>query len=131
MYKGLGRCPASSSCSTVGIDMGGRGIADGIGDGGRGSAESGRGVGVAFEAEPAKLPPISRLRLRGGGRGSGWKELRRLDDTCVGAWVLDFRRRVGGVDSVLVYSVGLPGGWNRPLGPSDCWYSLRGSALCK
>ena len=45
--------------------------------------------------------------------------------------MLDFRRLVGGVDRVLDDTVGLLGGGNRPLVPSDCWDSLRGSALCK
>jgi hypothetical protein len=92
MYNGLGLCAASSSWRWVGIDMGGRGIIGGIGDGGfepwaeRGTgtsvctARSGTpvwiaGVGAPLpEGIPEEIIGLSIFRWRGGGRITGWNE---------------------------------------------------------
>lgn len=102
MYSGLGRCPASSSCSSVGIDIGGSGIEGGIGEGGLGSASS-FVAGTAAEGK-AVLFSVSR----GGGFGIGWNELRRVEEPRDGGWLEDFLLLVGGVDKVLEPAGGLP-----------------------
>lgn len=54
----------------------------GMGEGGRVSVVAVRGVGAGLEAVAGLLDAPSRLR--GGGRGVGWNELRLADDVVVG-----------------------------------------------
>ena len=117
MYNGLGRAPASSSWSTVGIDMGGSGMEGGIGDGSGGSGASALLLLVAFE--PVGAATVRPFRSRGWGRGAGLNEFRRVGRDCVGCWPLDLRRLVGGVETVLETRVGLPVWTTRGLVPSD------------
>lgn len=106
MYSGLGRWPASSSWRCVGIDMGGSGMDGGIGDAGRTSGSSFRAGAGLLSAPAGKLlwPSI----LSGAGRGKGWYELRRVDAPLEGGWLVDFRRFIGGVETVLVERLGRP-----------------------
>ena len=55
IYSGLGRCPASSNCNRVGMDIGGSGIEGGTGDGGVGSGLSLRDGAVALLAVGRRL----------------------------------------------------------------------------
>lgn len=49
--------------------------------------------------------PVSRLR--GAGRGEGWKELRReAAEGGAGGWLTDLARLIGGVETVLVERLG-------------------------
>lgn len=129
MYKGLGRPVAISSCKYVGIDIGGRGMDAGFGDGGAGSTGSALPLlgGLEF-ADGALLRPS---RSSGGGRealmgASGLKEFLRVGNDCAGCWKLDLRRLVGGVDSVLdPPKLGRPVLRTRGWVPSD----LKGSAF--
>ena len=68
MYSGLGRWPASSSCNTVGSDMGGSGIDGGIGNGMRWS--------LWLDGIPGATPAPSRCR--GCGRAAVLCECRRV-----------------------------------------------------
>jgi len=78
--------------------MGGSGMFGGMGDNGRGSFVLPRAAGVGLADGRAWLV---LSRCRGGGRCAGWNELRRADGDRAGGWLLDFRRLVGGVESVL------------------------------
>ena len=114
MYNGLGRWPASSSCSRVGIDIGGSGIDCGMGDGGAGGA----GFGLSVWTCVAILPATAAWLLRpssssGAGRWAGWTELRRecwwVVGWLVGWLVEDLRLPMGGVDNVRPLRTGRPG----------------------
>lgn len=86
MYSGLGRCPASSSCNIVGMDMGGSGIEGGMGDGGRTSGSSFRIDTGSFSATAGcggaggGGNAVCVSRLRGAGLGAGWNEFLRFED---------------------------------------------------
>jgi hypothetical protein len=87
MYNGLGRPVASSNCNTVGIDIGGRGIVAGTGEGGAGSTGSARPLAAALELAGGALCRPSRSR--GGGReaeASGLNEFRRVGSAAVECW---------------------------------------------
>lgn len=76
MYSGLGRCPANSSCRSVGIDMGGSGIDGGMGDVEPVCTVSGRGpAGKLFGVEGGRLGCLPRSS--GGSCAAGLNEFRR------------------------------------------------------
>lgn len=86
--------------------MGGSGMEGGIGDGSGGSNASGLLWVAVLEAEDGAM--LRRFMSKGGGRGPGLYEFRRVGSDWPGCWPLDLRRLVGGVETVREAMLGLP-----------------------